>query len=186
MPETITTKTKTKKKQSLVLRNKINWDKLSYQEMVNKVEVLAGPKPGLPKDLPTVEWSPQALQVLKERYFLKNDKGEVIENVSEMCWRVAWELARSEVKFGKSRQEVIAYARTYYELMMKREFLPNSPTLMNAGKGNGLQYSACYVIPVEDSLTGIFDGIKWQAIVHQSGGGTGFSFSRLRPAGSRG
>ena len=185
MPETITTKTKTKKKQSLVLRNKINWDKLSYQEMVNKVEVLAGPKPGLPKDLPTVEWSPQALQVLKERYFLKNDKGEVIENVSEMCWRVAWELARSEVKFGKSRQEVIAYARTYYELMMKREFLPNSPTLMNAGKGNGLQYSACYVIPVEDSLTGIFDGIKWQAIVHQSGGGTGFSFSRLRPAGSR-
>src|SRR5258708_6248206 len=181
MPETIVTKTITKNKS----KNKINWNNLPYNEMVELVEKLAGPKPGLPKDLPVVEWSPQALQVLKERYFLKNDKGEVIENVSELCWRVAWELARSEVKFGKSRQEVIAYARTYYELMMKREFLPNSPTLMNAGKANGLQYSACYVIPVEDSLTGIFDGIKWQAIVHQSGGGTGFSFSRLRPAGSR-
>ena len=184
MPETITT-SKIKTKKDIRRKVTINWDKLSYKDMVNKVEELAGPKPGLPKDLPEIVWSSQALQVLKERYFLKNDKGEVIENVSEMCWRVAWELARSEVKFGKSRQEVIAYARTYYELMMKREFLPNSPTLMNAGKGNGLQYSACYVIPVEDSLTGIFDGIKWQAIVHQSGGGTGFSFSRLRPAGSR-
>src|SRR5258708_2571743 len=184
MPEIIGV-SKTKTKNSLRRKVNIDWDSLSYQEMVKKVEELAGPKPGLPKDLPLIEWSTQALQVLKERYFLKNEKGEPIENVSELCWRVAWELARSEVKFGKSRQEVIAYARTYYELMMKREFLPNSPTLMNAGKGNGLQYSACYVIPVEDSLTGIFDGIKWQAIVHQSGGGTGFSFSRLRPAGSR-
>lgn len=164
---------------------KINWDKLSYEDMIAKVEKLVGPRPLIPQDLPTVDWSPQALQVLKERYFLKNEKGEVIENTSEMCWRVAWELAKSEVKFGKTRQEVIAYARTYYELMMKREFLPNSPTLMNAGKSNGLQYSACYVVPVEDSLTGIFDGIKWQGLIHQSGGGTGFSFSRLRPAGAR-
>jgi len=181
MPEIISTKKTFKNK----TKNKIDWEKLPYNEMVKEVEKLAGPKPNLPTDLPVVEWSDQAMQVLKERYFLKNDKGEVIENVSEMCWRVAWELARSEVKFGKSRQEVIAYARTYYELMMKREFLPNSPTLMNAGKGNGLQYSACYVLPVGDSLEEIFDGIKYQAIVHQSGGGTGFSFSRLRPAGSR-
>lgn len=181
MPELIISKTNTKRKS----KEKINWDKLPYQEMVEMVEKLAGPKPNLPKDLPVIDWSAQAMQVLKERYFLKDADGKPIENVSEMCWRVAWELARSEVKFGKSRQEVIAYARTYYELMMSREFLPNSPTLMNAGKGNGLQYSACYVIPVEDSLSGIFDGIKWQALVHQSGGGTGFSFSRLRPVGSR-
>ncbi len=184
MPEIITTN-KVKSKKDLHRKSDINWDKLSYAEMVKKVEELAGPKPNLPKDLPVVEWSTQAMQVLRERYFLKNEKGEVIENVSEMCWRVAWELARSEVKFGKSRQEVIAYARTYYELMMSRQFLPNSPTLMNAGKNNGLQYSACYVLPVEDSLEGIFDGVKYQAIIHQSGGGTGFSFSRLRPTGSR-
>lgn len=174
---------KTKKK--LFHPLKIKWDTLSYNEMVDLVSKLAGPRPDIPRDLPISDWSPQAMQVLKERYFLKDDTGKPIENVSAMCWRVAWELARSEVKFGKSRQEVIAYARTYYELMMKREFLPNSPTLMNAGKGNGLQYSACFVIPVEDSLTGIFDGVKYQALIHQTGGGTGFSFSRLRPKGAR-
>src|SRR5258708_34675345 len=170
MPELLIPKTKNKQSLSPRGKGKVNWDKLEYLQMVEMVEKLAGPRPDIPRDLPVVEWSGQAIQVLKERYFLKDENGKPVENVSEMCWRVAWELARSEVKFGKSRQEVIAYARTYYELMMKREFLPNSPTLMNAGKGNGLQYSACYVIPVEDSLTGIFDGIKWQAIVHQSGG----------------
>ncbi len=164
---------------------KINWMNLPYEEMIRQVEKLAGPKPPVPQDLDIPQWSPQAIQVLKERYFLKNEKGEPIETVPQMCWRVAWELARSEVKFGKKRKEVVEYARSYYKLMINRWFLPNSPTLMNAGKGNGLQYSACYVLPVEDSLQGIFDGVKYQALVHQSGGGTGFSFSRLRPTGAR-
>src|SRR5258708_5924055 len=180
MPEIIASKTK-KHLNPL----KVKWDKLSYPEMISLVDSLTGTRPEVPKDIKFADWSPQAMQVLKERYFLKDENGNVIETVEEMCWRVAWELGRSEVKFGKTRQEIIQYAREYYRLMTNRWFLPNSPTLMNAGKGNGLQYSACYVIPVEDSLTGIFDGIKWQAIVHQSGGGTGFSFSRLRPAGSR-
>ena len=180
MPEVITSKTK-KHLNPL----KVKWDKLSYPEMISLVDSLTGARPEVPKDIKFADWSPQAMQVLKERYFLKDENGNVIETVEEMCWRVAWELGRSEVKFGKTRQEIIQYAREYYRLMTNRWFLPNSPTLMNAGKGNGLQYSACYVIPVEDSLTGIFDGIKYQAIVHQSGGGTGFSFSRLRPAGSR-
>ncbi|QQG47952.1 MAG: vitamin B12-dependent ribonucleotide reductase [Candidatus Woesebacteria bacterium] len=153
--------------------------------MVLLVQKLVGPRPKVPSDLPKYAWSPQAVRVLEERYFLKDKNGKPVENISEMCWRVSWELASAEVKFGKNRDEIIVLAREYYNLMGRREFLPNSPTLMNAGKGNGLQYSACYVIPVEDSLTGIFDGIKYQAIVHQSGGGTGFSFSRLRPAGSR-
>ncbi len=164
--------------------SKLDWGVLPYSEMVELVEKLAGPRPELPADLEKLEWSPQAERVLKERYFLKNDNGEVIENTPEMCWRVAWELARAEVKYGKTRKEIIGFAKEYYKLMISRHFLPNSPTLMNAGKANGLQYSACYVLPVEDSLAGIFDGVKYQAIVHQSGGGTGFSFSRLRPQGS--
>ncbi len=165
--------------------SKIKWSDLPYEEMVKEVRKVAGPKPPVPADIDVPEWSPQAVQVLKERYFLKNEEGEPIETVGEMCWRVAWELACSEVKYGKTRKEIISHAHEYYKLMIERAFLPNSPTLMNAGKGNGLQYSACYVIPVEDSLQGIFDGIKYQALVHQSGGGTGFSFSRLRPAGAR-
>lgn len=120
-----------------------------------------------------------------QRYFARDREGKVTENVEEMCWRVAWELGKAEVKFGKNREEVIDQAREYYRLMINRWFLPNSPTLMNAGKNNGLQYSACYVLPVPDSLEGIFDGVKYQGLIHQSGGGTGFSFSRLRPAGSR-
>ncbi len=164
---------------------KVNWDGLDYEQMISLVGKLSGPTPALPGDLPKYDWTPQALRVLAERYFLKDEDGNILEDTAQMCWRVAWELARAEVKYGKTREEIVAYAKDYYNLMIKRWFLPNSPTLMNAGKGNGLQYSACYVLPVEDSLPGIFDGIKYQAIVHQSGGGTGFSFSRLRPAGAR-
>lgn len=163
---------------------KIDWQSLSYAEMASAIEKLVGPRPEVPAELERLEWTPQAERVLKERYFLKDENGEVIENTPEMCWRVAWELAKAEVKFGKERNEIISLAKNYYRLMINRWFLPNSPTLMNAGKANGLQYSACYVLPVDDSLAGIFDGVKYQAIVHQSGGGTGFSFSRLRPKGS--
>lgn len=163
---------------------KIGWDKLEYKEMVVWVEKLAGTRPPVPEDIELVKWSDQAMRVLKERYFLKDEDGQPIETVEEMCWRVVWEIARSEVKFGKSRKEIVEQAREYYQMIGNRWFLPNSPTLMNAGKGNGLQYSACYVLPVPDSLEGIFDGVKYQGIVHQSGGGTGFAFSRLRPKGS--
>lgn len=164
---------------------KIMWENLGYREMVNRVEKLAGPRPEVPSDITADPWSEQAVRVLKERYFKKDGSGVVVETVEEMCWRVAWELARAEVKFGKTREEAEVWARKFYGLMLSREFLPNSPTLMNAGKDNGLQYSACYVIPVEDSLEGIFDGVKYQGLIHQSGGGTGFSFSRLRPKGAR-
>ena len=146
---------------------------------------MAGPMPEVPADITGEPWSEQAIRVLNERYFLKDKDGKVVETVEEMCWRVAWELARAEVKFGKSRKEIEIEAREFYKLMLNRWFLPNSPTLMNAGTESNLQYSACFVIPVDDDLTSIFDGVKWQGLIHQSGGGTGFSFSRLRPAGSR-
>lgn len=164
---------------------KIKWDELDYKTMVDMVSAMVGPRPEVPTDITAPEWSSQALRVLNERYFLKDKEGQVIETVAELCWRVAWETARAEVKYGKSRDQVMVIAREFYKMMLNRWFLPNSPTLMNAGKANGLQYSACYVIPVPDDLAGIFDGMKYQGLIHQSGGGTGFSFSRLRPNGAR-
>jgi ribonucleoside-diphosphate reductase alpha chain len=98
-----------------------------------------------------------------------------------MCWRVAACLAHAEAKYGKTPEQVEAIAEQFYGLMVDSIFLPNSPTLMNAGKNNGLQYSACYVLPVGDSMEEIFESVKNAAIIHKSGGGTGFAFSRLRP-----
>lgn len=141
--------------------------------------------PPMPEDLPKGIWSEQATKVLKERYLIRDNNGEVTETEDQMCWRVAWDIAYAEANYGGTYDQIMAMAREYYRLMVTHEFLPNSPTLMNAGKNNGLQYSACYVIPVDDSIEGIFDGIKWQAIVHKSGGGTGFSFSRLRGSNAR-
>ena len=125
-------------------------------------------------------WSEPALRVLRERYLIRHD-GEVAETPEEMCWRVALAIARAEEGFGRSPAGVGEVAAAFYDMMVEGQFLPNSPTLMNAGKDNHLQYSACYVLPVGDSMPEIFDSVKAAAIIHQSGGGTGFAFSRLRP-----
>jgi ribonucleoside-diphosphate reductase alpha chain len=121
---------------------------------------------------------------LEERYLVKNDKLEAIETPEDMLWRVSWEMASAEARWGAKRKDVEALAKEFYNLLLSKEFLPNSPTLMNAGTGNGLQYSACFVLPVEDSMEGIFDALKYQALIHKTGGGTGFSFTRLRESGS--
>jgi ribonucleoside-diphosphate reductase alpha chain len=126
------------------------------------------------------QWTEQALRVLRERY-LSRDGDQVLETPEEMCWRVAGAIARAEVLWGKSPAVVHEIACAFYDTMVEGQFLPNSPTLMNAGKGNSLQYSACYVLPVGDSMEEIFDAVKAAAIIHKSGGGTGFAFSRLRP-----
>lgn len=136
-----------------------------------------------PSGWPKGRWSPQALKVLRERYLWKDDQGEVIETPAGMIYRVAQEAVRGEGE-KVSSQKKKQLLRAFYQLMIKHQFLPNSPTLMNAGKGNNLQYSACFVLPVEDSMEEIFEAIKRAAIIHKSGGGTGFSFSRLRPSGS--
>jgi ribonucleoside-diphosphate reductase alpha chain len=135
---------------------------------------------GPPPDHPG-EWSETALRVLRERYLARDGEGRQ-ETPEEMLWRVARTVAEAESRFGG---DVEAQARAFYAIMVDRDFLPNSPTLMNAGRANGLQYSACYVLPIDDSIEGIFDAIKRAAIIHQSGGGTGFSFSRLRARNSR-
>ena len=156
----------------------------SYQEVISKIKKRIGEMPKMPQDLTKGDWTEQSLKVLGERYLMKNDKLEPIETPEQMVWRVAWEIASAEAVWGAKKKEVEKSALEFYNLMVSRKFLPNSPTLMNAGTGNGLQYSACFVLPVEDSMEGIFDALKYQAIIHKTGGGTGFSFSRLRPSGS--
>ncbi|MFZ5932691.1 MAG: vitamin B12-dependent ribonucleotide reductase [Patescibacteria group bacterium] len=152
--------------------------------MISEIDKKLGKRPVRPKGLPRGNWTEQALKVLKERYLVKDENARVVETPEDMVWRVAWEIASAEARWGKGRKEVLEVAKEFYKLMISREFLPNSPTLMNAGTANRLQYSACFVLPVEDSMEGIFDALKYQALIHKSGGGTGFSFSRLRPSGS--
>ncbi len=168
-------------------KTKLTLDDLSaptYEQVIREIKKKVGEMPERPSDLPKGNWTEQALKVLSERYLVKNDKLEPIETPEDMVWRVSWEIASAEARWGKNRKQVLDRARSFYNLMTSREFLPNSPTLMNAGTGNGLQYSACFVLPVEDSMEGIFDALKYQAIIHKTGGGTGFAFSRLRANGS--
>jgi ribonucleoside-diphosphate reductase alpha chain len=128
-------------------------------------------------------WSESASRVLQERYLWRQD-GKVFEDEDGMCWRVARAVADAECTWGADEAAVQATAEQFYAVMADRQFMPNSPTLMNAGKHNGQQLSACFVLPVGDSLPEIFDAIKHAAIIHKSGGGTGFGLSRLRSEGS--
>lgn len=123
-----------------------------------------------------------SLIVLAARYLLKNEEGKIIETPKQLFTRVANTIAGVETRYGASEEEIAKTAGEFYNAMTRFEFMPNSPTLMNAGTRLG-QLSACFVLPVGDSISEIFDAVKWAALVHQSGGGTGFSFSRLRPAG---
>ena len=123
--------------------------------------------------------TPNALQVLKSRYLLKNKAGQVIETPDQLFYRVAASIAAAEKKFGNQAQEEF-WKNKFYEALTALAFLPNSPTLMNAGTVLG-QLSACYVLPVADSMESIFTTLKHAALIQQSGGGTGFNFSALRP-----
>lgn len=122
-----------------------------------------------------------SISVLKRRYLLKDDNQNVIETPSELFRRVAYHVAEGERNF-ESRHTAMEVEEKFYQMMRNLEFLPNSPTLMNAGTSLG-QLSACLVIPVEDSMDGIFEALHSMARIHQTGGGTGFSFSNLRPKG---
>ena len=137
-----------------------------------------------PKSWPRGEWSEQARRILEERYLWKDARGRTQETVEGMFYRVAMTVAGSEAEFGARKSDIRWAARQFYEMMIERRFIPNTPTLANAGKNNNLQYSACFVLPIPDSMRGIFNAIRNMALIHKSGGGTGFAFSRLRPKGS--
>lgn len=124
-----------------------------------------------------------AKTVLERRYLAKDQDGKVTETIDELFHRVASAIAEADAAYGSTGDEIKELEGQFYDMMTSCEFMPNSPTLMNAGRPLG-QLSACFVLPVEDSMADIFDTVKYAALVHQSGGGTGFSFSRLRPEGS--
>jgi ribonucleoside-diphosphate reductase alpha chain len=126
--------------------------------------------------------SENAKYIAETRYSQKNEEGKPFEKVSDIFWRVAINVAKGDKSFGESDEKVEELAKNFYNLMAQQKFLPNTPCLVNAGKAKQ-QLSACFVLPVDDSMESILETMTHMALIHKSGGGTGFSFSRLRPCG---
>lgn len=131
-----------------------------------------------------LSFSNQALKILDQRYLLKDETGKLLETPKQMLHRVAKTIAEADGLYGGKDLEIKQTEEEFYSMMASLKFLPNSPTLVNAGT-NVSQLSSCFVLPIEDSMESIFGSLKHAACIHQKGGGTGFSFSRLRPKGDK-
>ncbi|MDR0516612.1 MAG: vitamin B12-dependent ribonucleotide reductase [Fibromonadaceae bacterium] len=127
--------------------------------------------------------TPNAVKVLQSRYLHKDEKGEYAETPEELFMRVAKSVASAEAFYNSDPNIVEEYTEKFYDLMASGRFLPNSPTLMSAGRSSEGMLSACFVLPIEDSIDGIFSTVKATALIQKAGGGTGFSFDKLRPTG---
>ncbi len=149
-----------------------------FEDFFNTEEKKEEREQPLVENLVTPLFTPNAEMVLGKRYLTRSGDGEILETPSEMLWRVASCVAGAESEWDGDTGQ---WAAVFYNMMARKEFLPNSPTLMNAGKELG-QLSACFVLPIEDSMESIFNAVKNTALIHKSGGGTGFSFSKIRPA----
>lgn len=138
--------------------------------------------PPTPEDLSEPELSETALYIGKTRYSRRNEKGEPIESAKEMFWRVAYNIAAGDLQFDPDKEHLMSRVREFYQVMALQKFIPNTPTMLNAGKPMQ-QLSACFVLPIEDDMRSIAQTLVDMVMIHKSGGGTGFSFSRLRPYG---
>ena len=153
---------------------------LDESNKIEEIQKIGRDIPKPPESLPEPKLSDNAWYIGRTRYARRDVNGQPIESAKELFWRVAYNIATAERLYGGNEKKHIATAIKFYKLMISRKFLPNTPTLLNTGKPKQ-QLSACFVLPVPDDLEGILETASDMAMIHKSGGGTGFSFSRLRP-----
>jgi len=166
-----------------LLANNIEVESPEDRERLEEIYAVGKEIPAAPDDLPEPSFSENAWYIGRTRYAFRDKDGTPIESPKQMLWRICYNIATAERLYSENpRQQHLEMARTFYGMMSRQEYVANTPTMLNAGKLNE-QLSACFVLPVPDDLNAILDTATDMARIHKSGGGTGFSFSRLRPKG---